>query len=270
MLKIIGVGDNTVDTYVFCRKRFPGGNALNVAVLAKRFGAASAYLGVLGDDANGALIKQALISENMDSSHCKFIKGIENAYAEVDLVEGERKFGNFSSGASALLHLDQSDLQYIHSFDVVHTSIYSHLDDQFERLRSYSRFLSFDFSNHLDDLDRIHQILPKIDVGIFSISDPSQPSPEQVIKDLNPGLSQIIILTLGKHGSMVYTKQQLLHQQTVPIDTVDTMGAGDAYIAGFLVEYHSSGSIKKAMCYASEKAAHNCLHMGAFGYGVDY
>lgn len=42
MIRIIGVGDNTVDTYIHLKKAFPGGNALNVAVLARRNGADTA------------------------------------------------------------------------------------------------------------------------------------------------------------------------------------------------------------------------------------
>ena len=46
--RIIGIGDNTVDTYIHLRKKFPGGNAVNVAALAHRNGAEAAYLGFVG------------------------------------------------------------------------------------------------------------------------------------------------------------------------------------------------------------------------------
>ena len=60
MVSLIGVGDNTVDTYLQTHTRYPGGNAVNVAVLAQRLGARAAYLGSLGDHARGKLIYDLL------------------------------------------------------------------------------------------------------------------------------------------------------------------------------------------------------------------
>jgi len=38
-VRLLGLGDNTVDTYVDQGWQYPGGNAVNVAVLARRLGA---------------------------------------------------------------------------------------------------------------------------------------------------------------------------------------------------------------------------------------
>ena len=51
-VSILGFGDNVVDVYEHTGTMYPGGNAVNVAVAAKRCGAArSAYLGHFGSDA---------------------------------------------------------------------------------------------------------------------------------------------------------------------------------------------------------------------------
>lgn len=269
MISTIGVGDNTVDTYVHCRKKYPGGNALNVAVLAGQYGAVSAYLGAVGGDENGQIIRNALQVEGIDYSRCRFIHDVPNAYAQVNVIDGERVFGGSSSGASAMLHLEQADLEYIQGFDVVHTSIYSYLDSQLGELRSASRVLSFDFSDHLDELERILNIFPMVDVAIFSVSNCSL-SIKQLLDELSPEPSQIVIFTQGNLGSYVHHKEHLYFQESVKVDAVDSMGAGDAYIAAFLVQYYSKHHIEKAMQLAAEKAAQNCLHMGAFGRGFSY
>ena len=49
-MKVIGVGDNVVDQYLYKRTMYPGGNALNFSVYAKQLGVESAYLGVFGSD----------------------------------------------------------------------------------------------------------------------------------------------------------------------------------------------------------------------------
>ena len=66
----------------------------------------------------------------------------------------------------------------------------------------------------------------------------------------------------------MFDGQQVYHQDVIPVDAVDTLGAGDAFAARFLVEYASGMPIADAMQKAAESAADNCLHYGAFGYGV--
>ena len=54
----LGFGDNVVDCYEHIHTMYPGGNAVNFAVYAKKCGAArSAYMGIFGNDAaaGGAL-----------------------------------------------------------------------------------------------------------------------------------------------------------------------------------------------------------------------
>lgn len=270
MARIIGVGDNTVDTYLHRRMRFPGGNAVNVAVHARRLGAESAYLGAVGDDEKGRLIFSALRAENVEITRCRAVPGVPNAFAEVNLVDGERVFGKHDSGASAMLRLDQEDLAYIRTFDAVHTSFYSFLDDHLDQMRSKGKLLSFDFSDHLCEWERIALVFQRVDVAIFSVSGCQGETASDMIARLVPRADQIVILTQGRMGSWVAADGQLLRQPIIPVDAVDTMGAGDAFIAGFLVEYLDSASLWKAMRGAAEYAAENCLQMGAFGHGETY
>ena len=68
-MKLLGLGDNVMDAYLFRGELYPGGNAANVAVLAKRAGAEkSGYIGVLATDAAGEHFRTVLQTENGDSS----------------------------------------------------------------------------------------------------------------------------------------------------------------------------------------------------------
>src|SRR5207302_5585498 len=98
-MRIVGIGDNVVDRYVSLGQMFPGGNALNVAVFARRAGAEAAYIGAIGTDAAGHLIRQALRQEAVDASRLRVIDG-PTAYADVAVVEGDRRFVGSSLGVS--------------------------------------------------------------------------------------------------------------------------------------------------------------------------
>ncbi len=63
MVRVIGVGDNTVDRYLHLGRMFPGGNAVNVAVHARRLGHEASYIGWLGTDRYGRLLLDGLAAE---------------------------------------------------------------------------------------------------------------------------------------------------------------------------------------------------------------
>ena len=52
-MKLVCVGDNVADFYPEEGILYPGGSTYNVAVLARRYGARTAYLGTFGNDIAG-------------------------------------------------------------------------------------------------------------------------------------------------------------------------------------------------------------------------
>ncbi len=270
MIRLIGVGDNTLDTYTHIRTKFPGGNALNVAVLARRCGADSAYIGAVGDDSGGEWILESLKNEGVDVTHCKILKNIKNSFVEVNIKEGERFFESSFRGASSQLELSQDDFEYIQKFDIVHTSIYSGLEKQIEQLKKVSKILSFDFSDSINEKTDIRNTLPYVDIPIFSIPEMNFDQIESLTEELTKFKPKMIIYTQGKKGSWVYSEKEFFHQPIFKIDAVDTLGAGDAFIAKFLVNWLNGESVPKSMKQASEFAAKNCENQGAFGYGKKY
>jgi sugar/nucleoside kinase (ribokinase family) len=95
--RLLALGDNVVDCYPDLGVMFPGGNALNVAVHARRVGASSAYVGVVGDDEAGALVRRALTDEGVDAGLLRVAPG-PNAFAMVRVVDGNRVFGTGDVG----------------------------------------------------------------------------------------------------------------------------------------------------------------------------
>ena len=168
-MRVIGVGDNTVDKYLHLRKMFPGGNAVNVAVLAHRYGHTSSYLGWFGNDQYGDLLINSLQEEGVDISQCRVIEG-PNAHGEISLVDGERGFGKSDPGVTTQIALTENDLEFISQHLLTHTSIYSHIESELPKLNAASSYLSFDFS---EDWSReyLAQILPWVNIAILSYPD---------------------------------------------------------------------------------------------------
>jgi len=69
--RILAIGDNYIDHYTELGKRFPGGNALNVAVYPSRIpGIKVSYKGVVGTDENGDFIMELIWSIGL---FCKIV-----------------------------------------------------------------------------------------------------------------------------------------------------------------------------------------------------
>ena len=141
---LLAVGDNVVDRYVEAGYMYPGGNAVNVAVHARRNGATSAYLGAVGTDRAGQVVLAALEEEGVDTTLTRQVDG-PNAYADVRVVDGNRVFGGADVGISRF-SLAQDDLTAAAAFDIVHTGECSMMEEQLQDLADAARILSFDFS----------------------------------------------------------------------------------------------------------------------------
>lgn len=97
-MKLIAVGDNVVDYYQDQETFYPGGNALNVAVLAKRLGHESSYIGIVGNDEAAAHLLNVLKLEQVNADYIRQAHG-ENGMAIVTLDEqGDRIFVRSNKG----------------------------------------------------------------------------------------------------------------------------------------------------------------------------
>ena len=103
MIKVLGLGDNVVDKYMHIKTMYPGGNALNIAVLARLSGIEVGYLGVFGDDEAAKHVYKTVSDMGIDVSHCRFYHG-ENGYAEVRLDDGDRVFIGSNQGGVSKEH----------------------------------------------------------------------------------------------------------------------------------------------------------------------
>jgi fructoselysine 6-kinase len=266
LFKIIGIGDNVVDRYLHLDTMFPGGNAVNVPVLAKRLGAMASYIGVVGSDAAGELVKNSLMAEGVDISHMKVIEGA-NGTADVNLVGGERVFIGSDAGVSRHISLSDDDLAFASGFDLIHSSVYSFLERLLPSIRGVGAPVSYDFSEKCGQ-DYIDATVKYVDYAFFSGSDSSPDDAKHLLKRSVSGGAKIALVTRGAEGAIAYDGNAFYEQGVTQTHVVDTMGAGDAFIARFLYGIFSGEDIKTAMKAASEYAAKNCGHMGTFGYGT--
>ena len=268
-MKIIGVGDNVVDCYLDQKLYYPGGNAVNVAVNCKRDGAEqAAYLGVFGDDGAAEHIKACLAKEGLSFERSRKVYG-KSGHPGVNLApDGDRVFvgGPVDTVQRTLrIRLIQADLHYIAAFDCCHTSCFSGIEPELANL-SASCDVSFDFSTNTSE-EYIREVCPYVRFAFFSGSSLNEERLAGIIDQCHTCGTEIVGVTLGAKGALFSRRGERFVEPIKPsASVVDTMGAGDSFIAGFLTRFYETDDMCVALDYAADRAAITCSFYGAFGY----
>ncbi|UCD61417.1 MAG: ribokinase [Flavobacteriaceae bacterium] len=279
-LKVIGIGDNVVDNYIDIRSMFPGGNALNFSVYASMLGCDSAYMGVFGSDDSARHVHQTLASIGVDTSHCHIADG-PNGQAILKIQDGERVFISSNEGGiskSVPMEFIFDDVDYLQSFSIVHTGAYSYMDGYLTKMKQLKPMISYDFS---DDFDREHalSLCRHIDFGFFSCSEWTEEAAMELLEEaVNRGCT-MAVATRGPQEVILFNGESRFKKAPLEVTATDTLGAGDAFITGFLISYFKGKDnasiavdslIKNALGEAASFAAEICKVQGAFGHGLPY
>jgi fructoselysine 6-kinase len=74
----------------------------------------------------------------------------------------------------------------------------------------------------------------------------------------------LTIVTMGPSGAIAADARQTARVPAVATEIVDTTGAGDSFIAGFLAASASGDDLPAALRAAAEWAAVTCGHLGGW------
>lgn len=252
-MKIACAGDNCIDFYEQTGERFPGGNPVNVAVNIKRLGGDSSYIGAVGNDENGTLVLSALKSRGVDVSHVRTDEG-NTTVSHVVMNGSERTFAAYDEGVMAGFRLTPDDIRFICGHELFVTSQWGHCEDMMCSIKNSGVPTAFDASERPFS-KAAKTAAPHTDIFFFS-DDRSELEELKVemkqILDLGAGT---VVAMRGKNGSMAMNSNETVLQGIVSEDVLDTMGAGDSFIAGFLTSWVSGRTLKECMKAGAESAA---------------
>lgn len=244
----------------------PGGAPANVAVGIARLQGNSGFIGRVGDDPFGRFMRQTLNTEQVDTTFMSADPAQRTSTVVVALDDvGERSF-TFMVRPSADLFLTADDLpefqrgEWLHCCSIALCAEPSRSTTftAMARLRNAGGFVSFDPNirhDVWDDARQLHDCLSQA----FTLADVVKLSEEELAffcgqADTEASMQQIaerfaiplVLLTQGKEGVKACLHGKLSAWPTHPVASVDTTGAGDAFVAGLLWELAQHGLPERA------------------------
>ena len=250
---ILVVGEALVDVVERpdgSRHEHAGGSPTNVAVGLGRAGLDVSLATALGDDPYGDLIRQHL-SESQVSLLASTTDHTASAVARLD--------GRGSASYEFDISWDPDLMDPPTTPDTVHTgSIAATLapgadavEALLHRLRPTS-IVTFDpnvrpsLTPDRDEVaDRVERLVRLADIVKVSDEDLAWLSPgtsfdDVAVRWLEAGVSMVVV-TRGGKGSVARARSGRLDMTVAPVNVVDTVGAGDAYMSGLIVALEVEG-----------------------------
>ncbi|KAH9727561.1 putative fructokinase-4 [Citrus sinensis] len=234
----------------------PGGAPANVAIAVARLGGKAAFVGKLGDDEFGHMLAGILKENGVSADGINFDQGARTALAFVTLrADGEREFMFYRNpSADMLLRPDELNLELIRSAKVFHYGSISlivepcrsaHLEAM-KAAKEAGALLSYDPNLRLplwpspeEAREQIMSIWDKAevikvsDVELEFLTGSDKIDDESALSLWHPNL-KLLLVTLGEHGCRYYTKSFKGAVDAFHVNTVDTTGAGDAFVGALL------------------------------------
>jgi fructoselysine 6-kinase len=258
---IAAVGDNTIDEYTGgLAGSYVGGNALNVAVQAALGGAAAAYFGAVGPDAKGRRVRDTLRSLGVGTDSLVELAGdTSTSLIRVDET-GDRHFEYEDFGVCAQYRPAGDDLRRLAGFGAVHIGLLPDPAPVRQALAGQGVLVSQDCAISAGYAD--------LDIAFCSAAATAAAgdaaAPADIARRAVAGGARLCVVTLGADGSLAHDGQDWWQAPATPVQVVDTTGAGDSYIAGFLQARLAGADVPQAMHAAATSAARTCTHLGAW------
>ena len=231
-----------------------GGAELNVAVALARLGHHSGWAGLLGDDEFGKQILSFARGEGVDVSRAHLVSEAPTGlyFKEWGALGQLRTYYYRTASAASTMCFEDLDLNYLLSGEVLHLTgitptLSASCQDLIERLlqeaNERGRLVSFDTNvrwrlfDGRDPRELYEPLMEHADLLFLSDEEAelllggSDPEAVQIAqKELR---AQTVVVHEAS-GALAVDGNTLIEKEGYPVEVVDTVGAGDAFVAGFL------------------------------------
>jgi fructokinase len=270
----------------------PGGGPYNVARTIGRLEQPVAYLGRVSSDRFGARLREELDADGVAADALVATDAPTTlALAELD-AHGSATYRFYAEGTSVpgltvqeatAAFPDDADVLYVGTLGLIWEPIATTLETLVARMPQ-DVLVALDPNCRPTEIDdpaaysgRLARIMRRTDVVKASEEDLAWLSPGvapvDAMRELVGDGRAVALLTLGGEGALVVTGEDVTEVKAPAVEVVDTIGAGDAFMGGFLAWWGEQGlhrddladsaRVGEAARFACRVAAITCSRAGA-------
>lgn len=220
-----------------------GGKGLNQAIACARMGARTAFIGCVGNDASGEMLRETLKQESVDISQL----------TTVDAPTGRAFITVDDAGSNTIVVIAGANSYVGHiGFDIPPTRIVlSQLEIPLSAVTSaFKHARSIGAMTVLNPAPAIFlptDFLKLCDIAIPNETESVALGGAQALR--NAGIATVIT-TLGQNGAEICNEETVTLVAPHVVTAVDTVGAGDAFIGAFCADLAHGSSIAQAVALA--------------------
>ena len=270
----------------------PGGAPCNVLAMLNKLGKKTAFLGKVGQDQFGVLLKNTLDESGIDTSNRKMDADVKTTLAFVHTFpDGDREFSFYRNpGADMKLTSDEIDAEFLKKAKLFHFGTLSMTHDgvreatkkALDIAKENGLLISFDPNLRPPLWSSLELAKEQMEYG-FQYCDILKISDNEIQfvsgkEDYDEGIQYLqekyhiplILLTLGKDGSRAYYKDMRVERSGFKMDTIETTGAGDTFCGSSLnyllehgIENLTEEQLGEMMTFANAAAALITTRKGA-------
>jgi fructokinase len=235
----------------------PGGAPCNVLAMLNKMNKKTAFIGKVGNDAFGQILKKTIDDVGIDSKGLMFDEHVNTTLAFVNIDEnGERSFSFYRNpGADMMLREEEIQQEIFADTKIFHFGTLSMTDLRMEQVTKHAvkkakeqgAVISFDPNLRPQLWKKLGDAADKMWYGI-SQCDILKISDDEIsfltgTADIDQGIGKImeqycpalICATMGKDGSKAYYKGKSVYAEPfLQKNTIETTGAGDTFMACIL------------------------------------
>ena len=225
-----------------------GGKGLNQAVACVRMGARVAFIGCVGNDSAGTMLRGLLESEGVDTTQLKTIDApTGRAFITVD-ANSENTIV-IVAGANA--HLGDTAIT-VPRTKVLLTQLEIPLPVVTDVLTQARQQNSVTVLNPAPATTLTNELLSLCDITVPNETESAELGGTQVL--LDAGVTSVIT-TLGERGAEISNATSTTPIAPYKVDAIDTVGAGDAFTGALCAEIARGTDIQRAAQIASVAGA---------------
>lgn len=234
----------------------PGGAPCNVLALLNKMGKKTAFIGKVGKDQFGALLRDTITEAGIDASNLMVDENVNTTLAFVHTFpDGDREFSFYRNpGADMMLTADEvnpevvKDTKVFHfgTLSMTHEGVREATKKAVETAKANGCLVSFDPNLRPPLWSSLDLAKEQMEYGfgkcdILKISD----NEIQFVsgkEDYEEGIAYLqetyniplILLTMGKDGSRAYYKDMRVERPGFSVKAIETTGAGDTFCGSSL------------------------------------